>query len=157
MAASRGRGDGSISPPPPVRRKNGQNQPFSENFWIFAPYRILPPRCPPPQNNFWCRHCGKFVFFSRRLLTRVKNVKFPFFASGPLRPHKLENKVVSRPEVFQNLIGRYFSFFFFFYLFIYFFASERSRSTVLSCRCPGGVSTLSWVRMCGPEVSTTTL
>ena len=23
--------------PPPVRRKNGQNQPFSANFWIIAP------------------------------------------------------------------------------------------------------------------------
>ena len=35
-------------PPPPVRRENnGKNQPFSANFWIFAPSEShFPPRCP---------------------------------------------------------------------------------------------------------------
>ena len=38
---------------PPVKIKNGKNQPFSVNFWIFAP------SMPPHKKNFWCRHCKK--------------------------------------------------------------------------------------------------
>ena len=67
MAASRGGGMGGKCPPvggsaPPLapqsEEKNGQNQPFSANFWIFAPSWIAfcPLDAPPPQTNFWCRH-----------------------------------------------------------------------------------------------------
>ena len=49
-----------LCPRPPTcpqsEEKNGQNQPFSAKFWVFAPQNcILPPRC-PPNKNFWCRH-----------------------------------------------------------------------------------------------------
>ena len=58
-----GGGMGAFAPPvgssphlPPVRRKNGQNQPFSENFWIFAPSESHFAPSMPPQ-KIWCRHC----------------------------------------------------------------------------------------------------
>ena len=40
---------------PPSSEENGQNQPFSANFWIFAPSEShFAPRC--PTENLWCRH-----------------------------------------------------------------------------------------------------
>ena len=45
--------------PPQSEDKNGQNQPLLANFWIFAPSEMhfSPSMPPPPQKNFWCRHC----------------------------------------------------------------------------------------------------
>ena len=49
---------GSAPPPscPPVSRKNGQNQPFSAIFWIFAISETYFAPSIPPQKIFWCRH-----------------------------------------------------------------------------------------------------
>ena len=49
--------------PPPVRRKNGQNQPFFANFCIFGTSEThFAPSMPPQNKNknkkkFWCRYC----------------------------------------------------------------------------------------------------
>ena len=61
-----GGGMGAFSPqfggsaphlPPSQKKKNVQNQPFSANFWIFAPSEShFAPLDAPPQKNFWCRH-----------------------------------------------------------------------------------------------------
>ena len=47
---------GSVPPPPPTcpqsEEKNGQNQPFSANFWIFTPSGShFAPSMPPPKKN----------------------------------------------------------------------------------------------------------
>ena len=44
---------------PPIRRKNGQNQPFLANFLIFAPSEThFAPSIPPTKKKkFWCFHC----------------------------------------------------------------------------------------------------
>ena len=63
MAASRGGGHGGHLPPPPVggsaphlptqsEEKNGQNQPFSANFWIFAPSESHFAPSMPPTKKF---------------------------------------------------------------------------------------------------------
>ena len=55
---------GAFAPPvggsaptfPQSKGKNGKNQPFSANFWIFAPSDThFAPSMPP--KIFWCRHC----------------------------------------------------------------------------------------------------
>ena len=65
VAASRGDmgafvppvGDSAPTCPPPVRRKNGQNQPFLAIFFLLLPPQkcILPPWCPQTK-DFWCHH-----------------------------------------------------------------------------------------------------
>ena len=48
---------------PPSEEKNGQNQPFSANFWIFAPSEShFAPSMPPTQKKFWCSHWPVFRF-----------------------------------------------------------------------------------------------
>ena len=48
-------------PPPPSKEKNGQNQPFSAIFLIFAPSESHFAFSIPPK-KFWCRHCVSLDF-----------------------------------------------------------------------------------------------
>ena len=59
VAASRGGGmghpdQGSAPTCPPVRRKNGQNQPFLAIFFNFCPLRNAFCSLDAPHKNFWC-------------------------------------------------------------------------------------------------------
>ena len=94
VAASRGRAWGlganapesealpPTCPPPPVRRKNGPNQPFSANFWIFAPSELhFAPSMSPHKKNFWCRHCLPEQMI---MMIKVKLVLCWFQTSLPL-------------------------------------------------------------------------
>ena len=56
---------GSASTCPHQKKKNGQNQAFSANFWIFAPSESpFAPSMPPTKKKkkFWCSHWPVFRF-----------------------------------------------------------------------------------------------
>ena len=69
-----------LPPPPPSEEKNDQNQPFSANFWIFAPSEMHFTPSMPPQKIFWCRHWWvliisiRFVLVSEQASTRSRSM-----------------------------------------------------------------------------------